>query len=301
MREDELLSKLAAGLEALLRGANTSRTFYGKSLAHGRCEKAGRGDGGHERGRSRKGSGIGPLTYKSRLITSEFEIRIYLPPILRCHCAGLAPPTDLTQVIGAPGPPTLEQGDDRSTMIEDKDIEGRDGEGAVQAKRKERQALLPYKMIRTDASMRNLRSFLYTPEADDYHSQQQSQPSPQDENPDSQDAAQLSSPLAAEVDSRNHDKQEGDSGTEKKEEVPDVRDDGAVPLVVASSSTATVGEREGGREGGKDRHYRRRLPSFTETKCQYLSVRALLADIHDRVHQYEGGREDGRGAGGKVV
>lgn len=32
-------------------------------------------------------------------------------------------------------------------------------------------------------------------------------------------------------------------------------------------------------------HYRRRLPSFVETKCQYLSVRALVADIHDRVHQ----------------
>lgn len=204
-------------------------------------------------------------------------------------------------MIGAPGPPTLEKGDDRSTMIEDKDNEGRDGEGAVQGKRKERQALLPYKMIRTDASMRNLRSFLYTPEADDYHSQQQPQLSPQDESPDSQDAAQLSSPLAAEIDSRDHDKQEGDCGTGRKEEVPDVRDDGAVPLVVASASTATVGEREVGREGGKDRHYRRRLPSFTETKCQYLSVRALLADIHDRVHQYEGGREGGRGAGGKVV
>lgn len=35
----------------------------------------------------------------------------------------------------------------------------------------------------------------------------------------------------------------------------------------------------------KDRHYRRRLPSFVETKCPYLSVRALIADIHDRIHQ----------------
>jgi len=35
LHEDLLLSKLAAGIEALLSGANTSRTFYGKSLAHG--------------------------------------------------------------------------------------------------------------------------------------------------------------------------------------------------------------------------------------------------------------------------
>ena len=35
----------------------------------------------------------------------------------------------------------------------------------------------------------------------------------------------------------------------------------------------------------RDQRYRRRLPSFTETKVQYHSVRALLADIHDRTHQ----------------
>jgi len=40
-----------------------------------------------------------------------------------------------------------------------------------------------------------------------------------------------------------------------------------------------------GASSKKDRHYRRRLPSFVETRCQYLSIRALIADIHDRCHQ----------------
>jgi hypothetical protein len=33
------------------------------------------------------------------------------------------------------------------------------------------------------------------------------------------------------------------------------------------------------------KRYRRKLPSITETTCEYDSVRALLADIKDRVHQ----------------
>jgi len=47
--EDLVLWKLAAGVGALLSGANTSRTLYGKSLAHGK-EGEGR-EGGREGGK----------------------------------------------------------------------------------------------------------------------------------------------------------------------------------------------------------------------------------------------------------
>jgi len=33
------------------------------------------------------------------------------------------------------------------------------------------------------------------------------------------------------------------------------------------------------------RRYRTKLPTITETKCQYHSIRALIASIKDRTHQ----------------
>lgn len=133
----------------------------------------------------------------------------------------------------------------------------------------------PYKMVRTDATMGNLRGFLYTPEAlayDGAGSQQQPPPPP------SQSAASAGGSSGGGGGGKRARSSGGDG-----EVVEDVRDRGAVPLV-------SVGDEEGEDGAGagaatKDRHYRRRLPSIVETRCQYLSVRALIADIHDRCHQ----------------
>jgi len=208
--------------------------------------------------------------------------RLYLPSSFSfSFFVGLAPPTDLTQVIGAPLPSSSHsqrEEDDDEDQTTTAAAAAASNSSSSSVKRKEKRALLPYKMIRTDATMGNLRSFLYTPE------QQQQQ---QQQLQESQDSTLPPSLTPSQLDN-------SDTGT-----AADVRDRGAVPLMTASSSSLPSssssssaltwggggGGWEGGREGGKDRHYRRRLPSFVETKCQYLSVRALVADVHDRVHQ----------------
>lgn len=115
--EDLLLEKLAKAVEEQLSGANTSRTFYGKSLAH-----------------------------------------------------GLPPPSDITQVIGLPKVDEKSSAAKTGACSTSADADGSDEPASTSSSSvtgpAKAPAKVPYKMVRTDATMGNLRSFLYTKDSE---------------------------------------------------------------------------------------------------------------------------------------